>query len=97
MKKPRYFQKIIDRIKFLSSGQKALKAARKTTSEDYHPEASGKHFSNRFELRHLHICYDTLRGREKIVYPKKAYFHTPTLEKLMMKYDPVPVPMELNE
>lgn len=88
MKKQRYFQKIIDRINFLAEEQRKVKPQRKRKGDCYSPSASSEHFNNRFELRHLHIAYDGMRGRP-LVFPKNKYFHQPTFNKLLDQYTPV--------
>lgn len=90
MTKKKRFQEIIDRIKELSAEQKVLKPERKTVhfkGVRKYQNASRMHHNNRFELRHLHMVYDSLRGRV-VAMPKKAYYHEATFEKMVTKYTP---------
>ena len=81
---------IKEEIKRLAEEQKFLKPQWKTVNikvfrQVKADQAAYQAFKNKFELRHLHVAYDIIRGKEP-VYPKKAYYIEKKVSALVEKY-----------
>lgn len=96
MKKPHYFEKIRNRIKELADKQPGLRKNRKYKGDSYVPGSAYEHHKNRLELRHLHMVYNSLRGKE-VGLPKKAYYSPDLFGRLSMNYNPEVPKMEESE
>jgi hypothetical protein len=84
-----------EEIKKLSQAQCTLKPQRKTvyfegerTVEPW--EATYKHMSNRYTLRHMYLAYGLLRGKtiEQIESNRKTEYNERTVSKLVERYSP---------
>lgn len=96
MKKPHYFSKIRNRIKELSEKQPGLRKARKTKGNSYVPGSAYEHHTNRLELRHLHMAYNFLRGKEALKW-NNAYYSQTLFDNIVDKYNPEVPKMESSE
>lgn len=86
------YQKIIDTIKKLSQEQVELKPQRKTVTftgeRKLEPNRAAYIVAaNNSRLRHLHIAYQILRGKEP-VYPKRKYVNESVVKFMVTQFTP---------
>lgn len=97
MKNSKY-SRIRETIKNLSQQQVEAKNQRKTVNlkgeRTMEPsQAVSEILSNKYQLRHLFLAYNILKGKE-VIYPKRAEYSTSLIEKMVDIYKPVVVEVQ---